>query len=81
MSRKQAKALKNLNRYLTQRGELVLSREVVLAAITQRVEGLAELGDELEMDDSPLLGMGETKLYAWRVQDIVRELRFLVGQL
>lgn len=81
LSRRDKQHLKKLNAYLEQRTHLVLTTPVLQEAIMQRVEKLIITARELDQDDSPGMLCGLHRTYAWKVEDIARELRFLMQEL
>lgn len=81
MKQRDKKALKKLNHYLKQRGDLAVTQNAVHAAILQRINRLSRLANKLEMDDSGMMGLGLHKVYAFEIADTARELRTLFYEL
>lgn len=74
-------AVTKLNRFLRQRGQLVLSEPVVRAALVQRLERMQVLAGQMEVDDSSSMQLCGPKFYAWEFQNLAWELRFLLNEL
>lgn len=80
LNRKDKRHLNKLNAYLEQRTQLVLTTPVLHTAMMQRIEKLITTANELDQDDSPGMLCGLHRTYAWKVEDIAKELRFLLWE-